>query len=85
MALLKILKTAIDTLQKLQTQMIPEAHKAAQLTDAALQLGIRCLSYDFVGHASLAHTSQARVLNCQFSEFCTRVLSFSEIFVTGAG
>ena len=59
MALLKILKTAIDTLQKLQTQMIPEAHKAARLTDAALQLAIRCLSYDFIGHASLAHTSQA--------------------------
>jgi exportin-7 len=38
MALLKIFKTSIDTLEKLETQMIPEPHKAASLTDAALQV-----------------------------------------------
>ena len=38
MALLKIFKTSIDTLQKLETQMIPDNSKAARLTDAALQL-----------------------------------------------
>ena len=37
-ALLKIFKTSIDTLEKLETQMIPEPHKAASLTDAALQV-----------------------------------------------
>lgn len=59
MALLKIFKTSIDTLQKLETQMIPEPHKAASLTDAALHLAIRCLSYDFIGHAGLSHNSQS--------------------------
>ena len=38
--------------------MIPEAQDAASLTDAALQLAVRCLSYDFIGHASMAHSAQ---------------------------
>jgi exportin-7 len=58
MALLKMFQTAVDTLQKLQTQMIPEPEQAARLTDAALQLAVRCLSYDFIGHASLAHAAR---------------------------
>ena len=54
-------------------QMVPEPHKAAQLTDAALQLAIRCLSYDFVGHASLSHASQS----LDDSEFVTLAIPLS--------
>uniref|UniRef100_A0A7S4P578 Exportin-7/Ran-binding protein 17 TPR repeats domain-containing protein n=1 Tax=Guillardia theta TaxID=55529 RepID=A0A7S4P578_GUITH len=50
--LLNIFKISLDTLQKLQTQMIPDSRRASGLMDAALQLAIRCLSYDFMGQSN---------------------------------
>ena len=47
----RIFKTALDTLGKFQTEMFAEPEKASGLLDVALQLGVRCLSFDFVGQS----------------------------------
>ena len=47
----RIFKTSLDTLRKLETEMSSEPEKASGLLDVALQLAVRCLSFDFVGQS----------------------------------
>jgi len=47
----KVFVLSLETLQKLESQAIAEPARAAMLTDAALNLAVRSLTYDFVNQA----------------------------------
>ena len=59
LALHKIFTLALETLTKLEQQAVAEPARAAMMTDAALQLGVRALSYDFLNHAGEENEAMA--------------------------